>query len=126
MMCLTTITDPEPDPNTKGLGEKVLQQCDGQLFSLYYGPGPELIIEEPWVVGTWYTAGEHVAHDASGRDYRAGIHIFCDRLQAESWRSNDMGYDIVVRKVEWQGLICRGRQEGLDVLVVERARLLEE
>jgi hypothetical protein len=32
----------------------------------------------------------------------------------------------ITRKVEWQGLICRGTQREGDVLVVERARLLEK
>lgn len=123
-MCVDTITDPTPDPKAKGTAWKVLEQRGDQLFGAYYSPRADIEQEEPWAVDAWYTAGEDLANVDDGSEYRAGIHVFCDREQAGTWRE-EWGH-AVVRKVEWQGLLCCGVQEGLDALVVERARLVKE
>jgi len=125
-MCLDVITDPKPNPKAKGIGWKTLCHREGRLTSLFfYGRQYLAWCLRGW---KWSQASRTVIAasraDARGRQrYRAGIHVFRVRNDARAWQSEP---DEVVRRIEWQGLICRGTQEGNDVLVVERARLLKE
>lgn len=123
MMCLSTITDPEADPKAKGTGWKALVCHNGKLESPCFGPQKGAA---SWNLRTWRRAGnrtEVARHgDPDAARYRAGIHLFRTRATARAWA----GGSGPIRKVEWQGLICRGTQREGDALVVECARLLEK
>ena len=125
-MCLGVITDPKPDPKAKGTGDwKVLACYDGKLESPCYCPK---VGAKFWNSRTWRRAGDEMKWTRSGPGleptlYRAGIHLYCTRKAA---RASKTYSSYAVRQVEWQGLICRGTEGGHDVLVVERARLLEK
>ena len=123
MMCLGVITDPKPDPKAKGTGWKVLARYDGKLESPCYCPK---IGATFWNSRTWRRAGDKMAWDRCDPEpkrYRAGVHLYRTRKAA---RASKTYSSYAIRKVEWQGLICRGTEGGYDVLVVERARLLKQ
>jgi len=123
MMCLGAITDPTPDPKAKGIGWKVLAWYNGKLESPCYRAG---VGTKFWNSRTWRRAGDAMdwaRRDCESKSYRAGIHLYRTRKAA---RASKTYSSYAVRKVEWQGLICRGTEGDCDVLVVERARLLEK
>lgn len=116
-MCLHTVDSTTRNRKRKGVGWKVFNAQDNELYSEFYTNGGLQLYEAPIRIGVWLRS-----KDNGKEDYPLGFHIFKIRKDACEWC--DQGQ--VVKKVHWRDFLAEGQlPSGKLVIVAKEMKILK-